>query len=127
MKVSISDETRRELIRDAIISEIKAGLKHLLVSMAVDFFTDEHMLRIGREWVLRAFERAKRVSNDEMRLCKVKVNLDQPSQVEDGLCDLLSSANPLSLDGYDVYIRLVDLFCREISIELGNSNEATGM
>ena len=57
----------------------------------------------------------------------VKVNLNQPSQVEDGLCDLLSSVNPLSPDEYDVYIRLVDLFYQEVSIELGNLNEATGI
>ena len=120
MKVSISDETGRELIRDAIMSEMEAGLKHLLVSMAVNFFTDEHMLRNEREWALREFERAKRVSNDEVRLCKVKVNLNQPSQVEDGLCDLLSQANPLSPDEYDVYNRLVDLFYQEVIIELGN-------
>ena len=95
--------------------------------MAVDVFTDENMLRIGREWALRAFERAKRVWNDEVRLCKVGVNLDQPSRVEDGLCDLLSSANPLSPNEYEVYVRLVDLFCREVSMELGTSNEVTGM
>ena len=83
-------------------------------------------LRIGKEWIQRVFEHETGLPNDEMGSWRVKVDLDQPSRVEQDFNNLMRSANRLSPEDFAMYVGLIDMFRQEVSGELGEHDEPTG-